>query len=462
MKNLTSSCGSKQLTGLEIIRQLFGIELQNPKYDQGSTSDFNDHVLEVVQKIESLLDAEMERVRVAASIILWCLKEEEDSMILHVLLTASKSGSYAERWAAVQTLAINNICNVTVVKELFNHLCSSSLSNHKDEKCMKLLSDLSSHSNLVHAVLAEQLNSKSWNEQLTACQVLPLLHGCINKDLCNHLLTMSWNDWHPEVRLAAAQALGKTGNGKLVHDEIQRKLRDNNEYTRLSALKKLHTLHIMTARLLPSFLDCFKDDHISVRLEAIAISADFKLNNDDVINALIPLLQDSCWKVKAHAIKALGILKITSEEVLSHLLWAARFERLPVVRAQVCNTLSLLDVKEDRIAKVLRDLLTMEEDEVVVREAREALLALGYDTVTTDDMVEAICAQVKSLGTQDVVIEQVLSSQNRKIRDYVLSRPPIGLSNRDYMNSTMRCKYYNTMLTSTQQQKDIQVSHKHN
>ena len=66
---------------------------------------------------------------------------------------------------------------------------------------------------------------------------------------------------------------------------------------------------------------------------------------------------------------ALGILKITSEEVLSHLLWAARFERLPVVRAQVCNTLSLLNVKEDRIAKVLRDLLTMEEDEVVVRYA---------------------------------------------------------------------------------------------
>ena len=85
MKNLTSSCGSKQLTGLEIIRQLFGIELQNPKYDQGSTSDFNDHVLEVVQKIESLLDAEMERVRVAASIVLWSLREEEDSMVGNII-----------------------------------------------------------------------------------------------------------------------------------------------------------------------------------------------------------------------------------------------------------------------------------------------------------------------------------------------------------------------------------------
>ena len=85
MKNLASSCGSKQLTGLEIIRQLFGIELQNSKYDQGSTSDFNDHVLEVVQKIESLLDAEMERVRVAASIMLWSLKEEEDSMVGNII-----------------------------------------------------------------------------------------------------------------------------------------------------------------------------------------------------------------------------------------------------------------------------------------------------------------------------------------------------------------------------------------
>ena len=64
---------------------------------------------------------------------------------------------------------------------------------------------------------------------------------------------------------------------------------------------------------------------------------------------------------------AVGTLRIDSEEVVTHLMWAARFEQLPEVRAQVCHTLSLLRVRDERIVKVLKDLLIVEDEEIVLR-----------------------------------------------------------------------------------------------
>lgn len=108
--------------------------------------------------------------------------------------------------------------------------------------------------------------------------------------------------------------------------------------------------------------------------------------DESVISALTHSLQDDCWKVKAHAIKgmlcnechdihqpsllyraAVGTLKIVSERVISHLLWAARFEQLPEVRAQVCNTLAILGIKNDQIVLALKAILNVEDNELVLR-----------------------------------------------------------------------------------------------
>ncbi len=140
------------------------------------------------------------------------------------------------------------------------------------------------------------------------------------------------------------------------------------------------------------------------------------------MSAITLLLQDDCWQVKAHAIKgivytctcivalnvhtyfsvfvymqihnyfkiqpqvhvealhvhspqiiiviilAVGTLKITSKAVVSHLLWAARFEQLPAVRAQVCNTLAVVGgVKDQRVVPALKELLNVEDDELVLK-----------------------------------------------------------------------------------------------
>lgn len=48
-----------------------------------------------------------------------------------------------------------------------------------------------------------------------------------------------WNDWHAEVRKAAAHTLGKTGHGKDVHDELREKILRGNERMRVEAVQKV-------------------------------------------------------------------------------------------------------------------------------------------------------------------------------------------------------------------------------
>jgi hypothetical protein len=48
-----------------------------------------------------------------------------------------------------------------------------------------------------------------------------------------------WNDWHHEVRKAAAQTLGRTGHGKDVHDELLDKLSNCGEKLRVLAVRKI-------------------------------------------------------------------------------------------------------------------------------------------------------------------------------------------------------------------------------
>jgi len=62
-------------------------------------------------------------------------------------------------------------------------------------------------------MVADRLNNSGWQERLAACTVLPLLQNSINKDMCNKLLELTWEDWSPEVQLAGAMALGRTTHG---------------------------------------------------------------------------------------------------------------------------------------------------------------------------------------------------------------------------------------------------------
>ena len=59
------------------------------------------------------------------------------------------------------------------------------------------------------------------------------------QDLVHKLTYIMWNDWHSEVRKAAAQTLGKTCHGKDVHDELREKILNGNERERVEAVSKV-------------------------------------------------------------------------------------------------------------------------------------------------------------------------------------------------------------------------------
>ena len=67
-------------------------------------------------------------------------------------------------------------------------------------------------------MVADYLNNSGWQERLAACNLLPMLHNGINRDLCDKLLVLTWEDWSPEVKQAASRALGLTSHGKVAQE----------------------------------------------------------------------------------------------------------------------------------------------------------------------------------------------------------------------------------------------------
>ena len=137
--------------------------------------------------------------------------------------------------------------------------------------------------------------------------------------------------------------------------------------TSILTLFQLHNLHLMTPHLLPSFLKCFEDDHTSVKVQAIALAGSLRLSEPQVLQALQKLLQDPCCKVKAYTLRAFADIGVADEELVSRLLWAVRFETLPTVRAEACHTIASLQLKQERVVKTLQDLLTVDDEPLVLK-----------------------------------------------------------------------------------------------
>ena len=165
-----------------------------------------------------------------------------------------------------------------------------------------------------------------------------------------------WKDWHKTVRKVAAQTLGKTGNGKLVHNVLINKLESSNEMTRSEAVAMMGHLGILTAQLLPRFLILFQDEYVNVRRQACITARDLRSTNQAVLDHLLRLSTfDPDWNVKAQAIKSMGSLGQTTDDIKKCLLWAMRYEDKPGVRAQACNSLVCLRYYDDDVAQIIQD-----------------------------------------------------------------------------------------------------------
>ena len=66
------------------------------------------------------------------------------------------------------------------------------------------------------------LNSEGWRGRVTGCLVVGRLHQRLSRDLAHRLSFLMWEDANREVRLAAAQALGKAGEAKVKRIQASR------------------------------------------------------------------------------------------------------------------------------------------------------------------------------------------------------------------------------------------------
>ncbi|XP_032221893.2 HEAT repeat-containing protein 4 isoform X1 [Nematostella vectensis] len=365
---------------------------------------------ELLDRVNKLLHDKNCQVRIAAAITLYTLNKKSDEAE-KVLLWAIEHGGGPEKWAATQCLAMAGTVCDRVINELVRQLHSDN--SVRTIEAGALLAELSQYSGIVHSLIAELLNSNSWKDRVTASKVIPKLRGVINKDMTQKLSYLMWNDWSKDVRSAAAQALGKTGNGKLVHDTLRERIMTGNERAQVDALKKLSNLGIMTVRLLPALIDCFRSEYVSVRIEAAMAAGQLRITDDKLLEGLLDMASnDRSWKVKAHAIKALGCVGIVTERVIDVLLWAIRYEKVAAVRAEACNAVAALRIRDERMLSVLQDRLVVESDDLVKREAIFTLQTLGVEPTGDLEMIEAIRTEVHRLCTRDLVVAHILEEDN--------------------------------------------------
>ena len=203
---------------------------------------------------------------------------------------------------------------------------------------------------------------------------------------------------------------------------------------------QLHSLNLMTSNLFPGYVACFKDEHISIQAEAIALAGSLGLQHPMILMAIKQLLQDSpCWTIKICALRALAQIKECDEQLVEQLMWVVRFEKMPSVRTEACKTIAKLGLDEERVLKSLRDLVIADDDPAVVKEAQQTLVELGQPPDACDDMLQSVCRTVKHLSTKEAITNAVRMAEITKSTNYVIaSRPTPKLSARDYLNHKCR------------------------
>lgn len=158
---------------------------------------------------------------------------------------------------------------------------------------------------MVSKLIEEHLSSDHSRERILAAKLIPCMRRSISKEATDKLIHLMWNDVNGQVKKVAAQTLGRTGRGRQVHDEILRRLASTAMFERLEALKKINFIGIMTNRMLPIYLKCFRDDHISVREMACKSAQRLWDKPNKLIDAIVFMAQyDQVNKLKALAIQS--------------------------------------------------------------------------------------------------------------------------------------------------------------
>ncbi|KAI2654445.1 HEAT repeat-containing protein 4 [Labeo rohita] len=345
--------------------------------------------------IVSALDDPVKRVQMAAAVCQCAMRTPNAHArdILRSTLKQDPSGTGADSWVAAQCLAIDGDTSQAVIQRLLSqHFLRDAPSDH--EQSMMLLSSISSKTTLVRSLLAEELNSANWRTRVQACTSIAQLRSPLNKDLCNKLIYMMWNDWSSAVRHAAALALSKMDAASEMHSELSTKLEEGPTAWRVEALIFIGQLNIMTPKLLPTFLRCFNDDFVAVRKQACLTAASLMMDDQLVLDQLIYLMQnDPLW-----------------EELL---MWAVHHEEEPSVRIAACKALSTLGAKGPELQHFLQERYALEPNADVQRHIESLLKKHGYSLKGNESKIHEIKLQVELLCTKHIITQKVLLMEER-------------------------------------------------
>lgn len=97
------------------------------------------------------------------------------------------------------------------------------------------------------------------------------------------------------------------------------------------------------------------------------MAGDLKIVEPRVQNTLESLLNDSSWKVKVQALQSITEIGVCNDSLIKKLMWVIRYESLPVVRAKSCQAIAKLEIRDDVVVQTLQDILTVEDDPIVLR-----------------------------------------------------------------------------------------------
>ncbi|XP_067894495.1 HEAT repeat-containing protein 4 [Heterodontus francisci] len=364
--------------------------------------------------ISEALNNSNKHVRLAAAICHVAM-EKVNERVTEILQDNLLHGNVADRWIAAQSLALNGDDSYPVVNRIIQHLFETPEPETIKQVCL-ILGPLSERTTLAHFILAKHLNSRNWKDKVLACQVLSCLQGSLNKDLTHKIVHLMWNDWNSNVRQAATHSLGALGLGKEAHDELRERLDKGDSRTRIEALSCIGQLGVMTGKLMPSFLECFRDDFIGVRREACLTAGLLRIKDEQVLEHLVHLMQsDHIWKVKAYAIKALGAIGHVTEQLKNLLLWALHYEPEPGIRMEACNSIVSLNLRDADVQNVLRELILVEPHPLVREDVRLALQTLGGSSEVYEGLLPKIRQQIQTLCQKDVVIWKLLRVEMVKL-----------------------------------------------
>lgn len=66
-------------------------------------------------------------------------------------------------------------------------------------------------------------------------------------------------------------------------------------------------------------------------------------------------------------VAALGSIGVVDDKLIDVLLWSIRYEKVAAVRAEACNAVAVLGIRDERLLSVLQDRLVVETEELVKR-----------------------------------------------------------------------------------------------